>query len=457
MTTYLNALAQAGAELYEVGGPVRDHLLGRSAKDHDYLIRRLTVRQIRTVLDPLGKVTLVGKSFGVVKFTPYRDRSLTIDFALPRRESSTGPGHRDFDVDFDPELPVEADLGRRDFTINAMARAVTSDTIIDPFGGQSDLEAKILRQVFPQAFEEDPLRLMRAIQFAARFDLAIEEHTWEAMREHAHLISTVSPERVAEELRKLMSAEKPSRGFMLMRDAGLLKHVLPELDSLTGVKQGKTPGEDAFDHTMRVLDAARSDTTMEHAGNIDLLFAALMHDLGKATTARYHESAQRVVFFSHQIVSKRVARVWMKRMKLSTIGVDSDCVCKLIEHHMFETKAFFTDKAIRRFVGKVGKDLIFLLLDLRLADNRGGKHPAGIKGVLRLRKRVHEELERKPPFGPKDLAIGGTDLMNAGIPEGPAVGKALAQLVDLVLDNPELNTREHLLALADNMSENASP
>jgi tRNA nucleotidyltransferase/poly(A) polymerase len=288
-------------------------------------------------------------------------------------------------------------------------------------------------------------------------NLAIEEETWRSMRDKAHLIKTVSPERVAEELRKLMSAERPSRGFVLMRDSGLLGHVLPELDALTGVKQGKTPGEDAFDHTMRVLDAARNDPAIENAGNIDLLFAALMHDLGKATTARYHEPTQRVVFFSHQIVSKRMARIWMKRMKLSTIGVDGDRVCSLIEHHMFETKAFFTDKAIRRFISKVGKDLIILLLDLRLADNRGGKHPAGIKGVLKLKKRIREEIERKPPFGPKDLAVNGTDLMEAGLPEGPAIGGALARLVDLVLDNPELNTREHLLALVKNMSENALP
>lgn len=455
MNTFLNALAQAGAELYEVGGPVRDRLMGRSAKDHDYLVRHLTVEQIRNVLKPLGQVTLVGKSFGVVKFTPFRDKDMAIDFALPRRETSTGPGHRDFDVDFDPKLPVEADLGRRDFTINAMARKISTDTIIDPFGGRQDLEKKMLRQVFPQAFQEDPLRLLRAIQFAARFDLTIEKNTWLSMCKEAHLIGRVSPERIAEELRKLMSADRPSRGFVLMRDAGLLKHVLPELAALAGVEQGKTPGEDAFDHTMRVLDASRSDAAIKHAGNIDLLFAALMHDLGKATTARYHEATQRVVFFSHQIVSKRMARIWMKRMKLSTIGVDSDRVCSLIEHHMFETKAFFTEKAIRRFIAKVGKDLIFLLLDLRLADNRGGKHPAGIKGVLKLKKKIQEELDRKPPFGPKDLAVSGTDLMEAGLPEGPAVGIALARLVDLVLDNPELNTREHLLALVDNMSENA--
>ncbi len=400
-------------------------------------------------------MTLVGRSFGVIKFSPHRDRGAAVDIALPRTEQSTGVGHRDFDVDFDPELPVEADLKRRDFTINAMARNLTTGAIIDPYGGQADLKRRVLRQVFPEAFPEDPLRLIRAVQFAARLNFTIEDETWQAMREHAHLIATVSPERVIEELRKLMTAEKPSQGFRLMRDCGLLEAILPELASLAGIKQDKMPGEDVFDHTMRVLDAARGDPAIEHAGDLDLLFAALLHDLGKGTTARYHEPSKRVVFFGHQIVSKKMARRWMQRMKITAIGVDPDRVCTLIEHHMFETKAFFTDRAIRRFIAKVGPELIHLLLDLRLADNRGGKHPHGIKGVLRLRKRITEEMERKPPFGPGDLAIDGNDIMSAGIPEGPRIGRALAQLVNLVLDNPELNSREQLLALVSNMREDA--
>jgi poly(A) polymerase/tRNA nucleotidyltransferase (CCA-adding enzyme) len=288
-------------------------------------------------------------------------------------------------------------------------------------------------------------------------DFTIEEKTWEAMREHAPLIKTVSAERIAEEIGKLMTAEKPSRGFTLMRDCGLLAHVLPELDALRDIGQDKQPGEDVFDHTMRVLDAARADSAIKHAGNIDLLFAALLHDIGKSKTRRYHEPSERVVFFGHQIASKRMARRWMERTKITMLGVNPDTVCTLIEHHMFETKAYFTDKAIRRFIAKVSPELIFLLMDLRLADNRGGKHPTGIKGVQKLAKRIKAEMDRKPPFGPKDLAVGGHELMELGIPEGPQIGKTLAGLVQLVLDNPELNTKEQLLALAKNMRENPDP
>lgn len=449
----ITALHDAGAEVYEVGGPVRDELMGRTVKDHDYLVRHLTVKQIQGLLEPFGTVTLIGRSFGIVKFTPHGKRAATVDIALPRKEISTGEGHRDFDVDFDPELAVEDDLGRRDFTINAMARELKTGKIVDPFDGQKDLEKRVLRQVFPDAFKEDPLRLMRAVQFAARLNFTIEEKTWEAMREHAPLIESVSKERIAEELGKLMTADKPSRGFELMRDSGLLTHVLPELEAIAGIDQDKQPGEDVFDHTMRVLDATRSDSAIKHAGDMDLMFAALLHDLGKAKTKRYHEPSERVVFFGHQIASKRLARHWMERNKISTLGVNFDTVCKLIEFHMFETKAYFTDKAIRRFIAKVSPELIFLLMDLRLADNRGGKHPNGIKGVQKLAKRIKAEMDRKPPFGPKDLAIGGRELMELGIPEGPQIGQTLGALVQLVLDNPELNTKEQLLALAKNMRE----
>ena len=450
----IEALHDAGGEVYEVGGPVRDELMGRESKDHDYLVRHLSVKQIQNLLEPFGTVTLIGRSFGVVKFTPHGERAATVDIALPRKEMSTGEGHRDFEVDFDPELAVEDDLGRRDFTINAMARNLNDGKIIDPFNGQKDLKERTLRQVFHDAFKEDPLRLMRAVQFAARLNLKIEDKTWEAMREHAPLIKTVSKERIAEEIGKLMTAEKPSHGFRLMRDCGLLKHVLPELEAIVGIDQNKQPGEDVFDHTMRVLDAARGDSAIKHPGDLDLMFAALLHDTGKSKTKRYHEPSERVVFFGHQIASKRLARRWMERTKISTLGVNSEKVCKLIEHHMFETKAYFTDKAIRRFIAKVSPELIFLLMDLRLADNRGGKHPTGIKGVQKLAKRIKTEMDRKPPFGPKDLAVGGHELMDLGVPEGPQIGQTLNALVQLVLDNPELNTKEQLLALAKNMREN---
>lgn len=444
----------AGAEVYEVGGPVRDRLMGLKPKDHDLICRHLPIKNICTILTPYGRVATVGKSFGVIKFSPHRAPDLEIDIALPRKERSTGQGHRDFDVAFDPELPVEEDLGRRDFTINAMAVSLADGSLVDPFGGKADLEAKILRMVFPNAFEEDPLRLIRAIQFAARFGLTIEPKTLESMKANAGLIKTVSGERISCELVKLMRAPRPSVGFNLMRETGLLHPVLSDVAQLIGIEQDKRPGDDVYNHTMRVLDAAASDEAVENRGDPELLFAALLHDTGKAKTSRYHGPSKRVVFFGHQIVSVRLSQRWMEKIKLASTGINTDICLRLIENHMFETKAHFTDRAIRRFVAKVGQDIIFKLLDFRLADNRGGKHPAGIKGVLRLRARIREELAKKPPFGPKDLAINGHDLMAIGIPEGPFLGFIIKGLVEKVLDEPSLNTKDELLALARGMINN---
>lgn len=452
----VSALTSAGGELYEVGGPVRDHFLGLASKDHDILCRKLTVQQITNALRPIGKVATVGKAFGVVKFTPRDFPGIEIDIALPRKETSTGVHHRDFEVDFDPELKIEDDLGRRDFTVNAMALSLLTGEIIDPFNGQKDLSAKILRMVFPRAFEEDPLRLLRAVQFSARFNLQIEPKTLASMKANAELIKSVSGERISQELVKLMLAEKPSVGFKLMRDVGILKHVMPDLHAICGIEQDKQPGDDVFAHSMRVLDAARADEHIINRGDLDLLFAALLHDIGKSKTARNHPTDKRIVFFGHQIVSAKMAKRWLEKVKMASCGVNIDNVVHLIDNHMFETKSHYTDRAIRRFVAKIGPELIHKLMDLRLSDNRGGKHPSGIKGVLKLKKRIDEEMAKKPPFGAKDLAVNGHDLMAIGIPAGPQMGTLIKALVEVVLDEPEKNEKEILIALAKKLLEDGS-
>ncbi|MBI2067087.1 MAG: HD domain-containing protein [Deltaproteobacteria bacterium] len=446
---FIQTLFDQGGEVYEVGGTVRDHLLHRSHKDNDLLVTKLSYTQILDILKPLGEVFTVGKSFGVIKFHPKESPDLCFDLALPRKEVSTGVGHRDFEVDFNPDLPVEFDLARRDFTINAMALHLKKQTLIDPFGGEEDLKGKILRAVSDRAFEEDPLRLLRGIQFAARFELIVEEKTLASIKKNASLIQTVSVERIAEEIRKLFLARQPSRGFVLMQQTGLLGHVFPELEQNVGVKQGnKIRNDDVFMHTMRVLDASREDKAIPSAGDLELMLSALYHDVGKARTRRFVPEKNRITFYGHQTLSNKMARKRFQVLKLSTIGVDVERVANLIEHHMFQTKSFFSDRAIRRFINKVGPDLILKLVDLRLADNRGGKYPEGIHGVLRLRKKIAEELANQPPLSPKDLAVSGFDIMKLGVPEGPLVGQILKDLLEVVIDNPERNNQEELIQLA---------
>ncbi|MDO8644569.1 MAG: HDIG domain-containing protein, partial [bacterium] len=438
-------LTEKGGSVYLVGGSVRDQLLNTEQKDNDFLVTGIPLKELTLVLQKFGKVIPVGRSFGVIKFTPEGTKEI-FDIALPRKESSTGTGHRDFQVDFDPFLPVETDLGRRDFTINAMARDVQTGKLIDPFHGEKDLQAKKLRIVFEKSFEEDPLRLLRAIQFAARFQLTLTPETEESMKQSAPLIKTVSAERIIEEIRKLLLAPKPSYGFQLMLKTDLLQHVFPELQEGVGVEQGnKFLNDDVFQHTLRVLDASRKDEAIPFSGDMELMFAALFHDIGKPRTKRYVPEKERIAFYGHQTVGMRMARKLMNRLKISTIGVDPERVENLVDNHMFQTKSFFTDRAIRRFIGKIGPDLILKLVDLRLADNRGGKYPEGIKGVLRLRKKIEEEIAKKPAFTPKELAVTGHDIMALGINPGPQIGSIQKALIQIVLDYPEKNEKEILI------------
>ncbi|MDO8461843.1 MAG: HDIG domain-containing protein, partial [Deltaproteobacteria bacterium] len=341
---FLTTLFENG-EVYEVGGTVRDRLLGLAHKDRDLLVAKLPFEKLTAILQKSGTVTQVGRSFGVLKFSP-RGSKEVYDIALPRKEVSTGQGHRDFLVDFDPSLPVEKDLERRDFTINAMARHLPTQKLIDPFGGQKDLENRLLRMVAPRAFEEDPLRLLRGVQFASRFKLQPTPETEEAMKKAAPLIKTISAERISEEIRKLFLAEKPSYGFELMLKLNLLKEVFPELQECVGVEQGnKFQNDDVFQHTMRVLDASRKDVAIPTSGDLELMFSALFHDIGKPRTKRYIEEKQRIAFYGHQTVGRRMAEKRMDKLKLTILGVDPARIANLVENHMFQTKSYFTDRS----------------------------------------------------------------------------------------------------------------
>jgi tRNA nucleotidyltransferase (CCA-adding enzyme) len=203
--------------------------------------------------------------------------------------------------------------------------------------------------------------------------------------------------------------------------------------------------EDVFDHTMKVLDASRNTPEMDYAGELEVMFAALFHDAGKPRTVGYSDEKDQVTFYGHQIVSKHIVRKWMKKYRVEMIGVEPTVVTNLVENHMFETKSFFSDKSLRRFIRKVGPDQIVRLLDLRIADKKGGRFPNKLHEIVKLKTRVIEELNKKPPFGPKDLAITGHDLMALGIPAGPHMGEIIKAAVDLVVDNPEFNTKDYLL------------
>ncbi len=416
----IHRLQAAGGRIYSVGGTVRDTLLGRTRKDIDLLVTGLPQQTLIACLKRHGCVQLIGRAFGVLQFRPRHWEGSPIDIALPRTEISTGIGHRDFDVSFDHTLPIETDLGRRDFTINAMAIDLGEGRMIDPFGGRQDLDQHVLRQVSPQAFPEDPLRMLRGIQLAARFELTIEPATQQAMTTHAPTIVTIAPERIAEELSKLLQASSPAAGFAMMQSTGLLAHILPELDALA--RSGKS-----FTQTMRRLDAVQQRSELRHQGHLALLLAALLQDVGTPD--------------NDVSVTARTARERLEFLRMTVIGAQPNLIESLIRESRLDIDTLASDAALRHFAHRLGPATASMLFDLRLADSACAQTPNPTSiGWLGLQERLQREIDNGAPLTVKDLALNGHDLQRLGIPPGPKMGQLLAHMLAQVLDDPSRNT-----------------
>jgi tRNA nucleotidyltransferase/poly(A) polymerase len=455
---FAHALHAAGARVYTVGGTVRDMLLGQPRKDLDLLVTGMPQPDLVRLLRQYGRVQLTGRAFGVIKFLPHRWHDPPIDIALPRTEISTGVGHRDFVVTFDHTLPVETDLGRRDFTINAIAMDLATGHLLDPFGGRQDLAQGLLRQVSPMAFLEDPLRMLRGVQLAARFALHLEPTTRQAMQHHAAAITTVAAERIAEEIRKLLQATAPSQGFMLMHDTGMLPHVLPEIARLVGwtTMPATPPGNvaprdmtdevDVFQRTMQRLDAVQQQEVLTHRGHLALQLAALFQDSGLPDTASAALSpavqATRVAQLSATLACQR-----LEALKMTTIGADPALLKRLIIASATDPGMLGTAAALRHFAHRTGPEVLCMVIDLWLAGRFVSSSPRAIDDLLELRQRLRDELARHVPLSLQDLALDGHDLQRLGIPPGPQMGHILQVLLQQVLDDPACNTRAQLLAI----------
>jgi tRNA nucleotidyltransferase/poly(A) polymerase len=355
-------------------------------------------------------------------------------------------------VTFDHTLPVETDLGRRDFTINAMAMDLADGRVLDPFGGRADLQQRILRQVSQAAFPEDPLRMLRGVQLATRFDLRVEVTTHQAMQAQAASITTVAPERIAEEVRKLFQATTPSRGFVLMQEVGLLPHVFPEIARLVGLPDAAVAplhehpvpvpsAPDIFTRTVHRLDAMQQQEAIMHRGHLDLLLAALLQDSGLP------EAAQ----LPHQTLAQHSARLASQRLsalRMTTIGAHVDRIVTLIAHSTLDISTLDTAAGLRHLAHRLGLDATFMLFDLWLADRLGNLPLPAIDDLLAGRQRLQDEIARHVPLSLQDLAVNGHDIQRLGIAPGPRLGRILQTLLQHVLDDPTENTRDHLLALA---------
>ncbi len=437
--------------LYAVGGRVRDEVrsaiegLPPDGKDLDYVVTGLSAEELRGRLERLGRVDLVGASFAIFKVSL---DDCVVDVALPRREASTGSGHRDFRIESGPHVTLTEDLARRDFRINMLARSIPSGTLVDPYGGESDIRARRIDILAPRVFEEDPLRMLRAAQFAARFGYAASDATRSAMAAAATTVSTVSPERISDELTKLLArAPKPSVGFELLRETGVLQHLWAELLEGVGVEQNEWHAYDVYRHALATLDAVP-------AGDVALRLAALLHDVGKPRTKSGPH------FYRHEQVGADMAVEMLQRTRFSNEMVQT--VERLVRQHMYLADPALSDAAIRRFIRRIGVANVQRQFALRMADIAGSGLPKRDDSNERFAARVYAELERRPPFSVTDLAISGDDVIAVMIERGLApktfggdqrVGKALDALFEQVTEQPERNERSTLKALLEQYLE----
>jgi tRNA nucleotidyltransferase (CCA-adding enzyme) len=423
----VQTLIANGFEAFVVGGCVRDALRGVDPQDWD-----VATSAKPDAIQKLFKRSLYTNRFGTVVVS---SGSHEIEVTTYRVEADYADHRRPEEVAFTESL--HEDLARRDFTMNAMAWRPTpaGGELVDPFGGRADLEAKTVRAVGDPAdrFAEDALRMLRAVRFATVLRMRIEPRTADAIVAHAELAAVLSGERIQQELNKILLADRPSTGIRLLSDLGLLAVLCPELEICKTIPQDKAVAQDVFEHSLITVDATPPDLVLRLAG--------LFHDVGKPETfADGH-------FHQHEFVGEAITRRVLRRWKYPKDTVTA--VTHLIRHHMFWYQADWTGSAVRRFIRKVGLEVIPDLFALRRADNIGsGVRVPRMYALEDLWTRVQEEIERSTAFSPHDLEIDGNDVMRElGIGPGPAVGRAIAAVFERVLDDPELNTRDRLLSL----------
>ena len=429
---FMQTIREHKFEVYVVGGAVRNMLLGTETTDWDFTTNA-TPEQIQHMFpesfyhNTYGTVTVkwpVGETEMLFEITPYRTEHSYTDSRRP----DTVLWAQD----------VKDDLARRDFTMNAMA--YDGKDIVDPFNGQQDVEAKLIRTVGdPDArFGEDALRLMRAIRFAAELGFLIEPHTRDSITRNAALISRISGERIRDEFLRIITAPHAAEGILFLRNSNILRFILPELDACFAIPQ-KSPGRhhiyDVGTHLVMSLKHSQSKDPITR-------FATLIHDIGKVRTFHKDPKTEMITFYNHEVVGTRQAQEIADRFRLS--NDQKDKLVRLVEHHQFVVSEDMTDNAIRRFIRNVTKEYLEDMFDLRHADRLGGAAAETSWRTELFKKRVAELLIE--PFTVKDLKIDGNDVMEIlQIKPSRQVGEILDVLF-VKVENKELaNERETLL------------
>jgi len=434
----LHVLQNAGFEAFIVGGCVRDILLNREPKDWD-----ITTNAIPEEIIPLFPKAVYENSFGTVAVI-FEEEELdspvrTIEVTTYRSESDYSDGRRPDSVSF--SKTIEEDLKRRDFTINAMAYDPMSDRLVDLYKGQKDIELRTIRTVggANERFGEDALRLLRAVRFAVQLGFHVEQETYTALKNNADTLQKVSRERIRDEFNKIIMSPNPKDGIELLRETNLLQHFLPELLDGFHVEQNKSHVFDVYTHLINSLQHAADKDYPLH-----VRLSALFHDIGKPATRRFDKKTRDYTFYGHEVVGGRMVKNICKRLRYPK--KTSEDVFLLVRYHMFFSDPDqITLSAVRRIITNVGKERIWDLIHLRYCDRIGMGRPKEDPYRLRKYESMIEEALRDP-ISVKMLKLNG-DMMISELhmKPGKRMGWILHALLEEVIEDPTLNTKEFLV------------
>jgi len=427
-TTIARTVRDQGGRAFIVGGFVRDRLLGLQSDEVDVEVFGVGEHDLKALLATLGRVEAVGQQFAVYKMGP-------VDVALPRRESKTGRGHKAFAVTGDPAMSFADAARRRDFTINAISWDPLTDEYVDPFDGRADLARRVLRVVDAGTFADDSLRVLRALQFAARFDLTATDETKRICRGIA--IDDLPSERVWAEFEKLLlEAPRPSIGFALAREVDVTARLLPEMHALVGCPQEPEwhPEGDVWIHTLMVIDQARArNGDLDRARLAAVMLSAVCHDLGKPSTTAVIDG--RIRSLGHEEAGVAPAACLLDRLNVHSLdNFDVRAQVLAITAHHLKPGAFYkvrdelTDGAFRRLAQKVDMELLARVAKADCLGRAGDFDCTAMDWFLDKSRALGVEHKPPPPI------LMGRHLLALGVPAGPRMGKILKEVYELQLD-----------------------
>lgn len=443
LKTISKTLLSVDAKAIVVGGSVRDWFLKLPIKDYDIEVYGLkTLEELEEILSKYGTVNLVGKSFGVLKFV-YEGEEY--DFSFPRTEKKIGIGHRGFEVSCSGDMSFKEASLRRDFTINAMGFDIESGEFLDPYNGLHDMDKKVLRYIDDKTFVEDPLRVYRAVQFCARFGYVLDEktkHLCKSMIDDG-MLKELPKERVYKEFGKLLlKSDKPSVGFELMRELGVLKY-FPELQNMIGVKQDKKwhPEGDVWIHTMMSLDAMVSFKSGDDKLDLKLMYGVVCHDMGKAITTKVIDG--KIRSFGHEKAGVELCEKFMYRL-CDEHGFIKD-ISKLVEYHM-SPSAFFSDgakdRAVRRLSTKVNIKELIVVANADFLGRTTKEAKIGFYEAGEWLSKKSQEL--KVVNSPPTNLLQGRDLIELGLKPSKEFSILLKSVYDKQLDGLIMTKEEAL-------------